>query len=311
MIALHDWRFWVRCAALAILAVGLLVKPVTVLRRVYDVVAVLDITGSMNVLDQVVDGSPATRIAMEKRATRRLLAQLPCGSRLGLAIFVEKQPFLLFKPVETCVNYSALDQEVGAIDWRMGWDSESHIAETLLASVGLARGNGADLVFMTDGQETPPLWWSGAPSFTAVQGSVGGVIAGIGDTNFSLIPKYDFSGKQVGFFKPGDVPSERDGLFRGREHLSALDESHLKALASASGLSYVHLQDENGLLAALAQATVPREHEAPLDLRWLFGAVSLVLLMAPLVPRWRSISRGWPIPLRAKSPGPAGSRALR
>ena len=137
VIALSDWRFWARCAALAVLAAGLVVRSMTVTQRVYDVVAVLDITGSMNVVDQAVDGQPATRIAMEKRATHRLLAQLPCGSKLGLAIFVEKQPFLLFKPVETCGNYSALDAEIGAIDWRMGWDSESHIAETLLASMAI------------------------------------------------------------------------------------------------------------------------------------------------------------------------------
>ena len=260
----------------------------------------------MNVVDQTLDGSPATRIAMEKRAARRLLAQLPCGSTLGLAIFVEKQPFLLFKPVETCGNYSALDQEIGAIDWRMGWDSESHIAETLLASMGLARGVGADLLFMTDGQETPPLWWSGAPHFTAARGSVGGVIAGVGDTRFSPIPKFDFMGRQVGFFKPGDVPSERDGLFRGREHLSALDERHLRALGSESGLSYVHLQDQDGLLTALARSTAPRAHEAPLDLRWVFAAVSLTLLIASSMSWPRFTGPGAPFPWRAKTRGRAG-----
>lgn len=35
----------------------------------------------------------------------------------GVAIFTERQPFLLFEPVQVCVNFEALDHEIAALDW--------------------------------------------------------------------------------------------------------------------------------------------------------------------------------------------------
>jgi mxaL protein len=285
---MKDWRFWVRCMALALLAAGLLMPPRRTARDAYNLVAVLDITGSMNVRDQRLDGADASRLAMEKRSMRRLLASLPCGSRLGLAIFVEKQPFLLFEPVEICENFTALDEEIAAIDWRMGWDSESHIAETLLASMKMTKGLNADLLFMTDGQETPPLWWNAAPDFSAVRGSIKGLIAGVGATTFSPIPKFDGYGREIGVFKPGDVPVERDGMFRGREHLSALDEPHLRQLAATSGLAYVHLTGPEALLPALQQHATRRSEISLIDQSWLFACLALACLVACVLPtQWR------------------------
>ncbi len=285
MSAWRDPRFWMRVAALGFLVVALFVPVIRVLRDVYTIVAVLDITGSMNVRDQRLDGAEVSRLAMEKRAVRRLLASLPCGSRLGVAIFVEKQPFLLFEPVEVCENFAPLDEEIGAIDWRMGWDSESHIAQTLRTSMTTAEGLSADLVFLTDGQETPPLWWNAAPDFAAVRGRVSGVIVGVGGDAFSPIPKFDHFGREIGVFKPGDVPAEKEGMFRGREHLSAVDEPHLRALASASGLAYMRLRDENSLFPAIQQSARPRVKADVMRVRWPFACSSLaLLLMATLGP---------------------------
>ncbi len=280
MTAWSDWRFRLRLAALAVLVGGLLLRPVTTARAVYDVIAVLDITGSMNVRDQRLDGAPSSRIAMEKRAVRRLLSDLPCGSRLGLAIFVERQPFLLFEPVEACENFPALDAEIDAVDWRMGWDSESHIGQGLLAAIRMAGPLGADLVFMTDGQETPPVAWDGAPDFSHVRDSVRGLVVGVGGRQFSPIPKFDTNGREIGVFKPGDVPSEQGGLFRGREHLSAVDEAHLQGLASQTGLEYRHLDGEGGLFAAYARQASPRVHPGHVDLRWIAASAALLLLLA-------------------------------
>ena len=102
MATWQDRSFLLRAAALLVLLAGMALPPVTVARPVHTVLAVLDITLSMNVRDQSLDGAPASRIDMEKRAAASLLAQLSCGSRFALAIFVERQPFLLFEPVEVC-----------------------------------------------------------------------------------------------------------------------------------------------------------------------------------------------------------------
>ncbi len=260
MRAVPGSPLWLRCAALLVLAAGLFAPPVTTERKVFDVLAVLDITGSMNVRDQRLDGAEASRLAMEKRAVRHLLAALPCGSRLGVAIFVEKQPFLLFEPVETCGNFSALDEEIAAIDWRMGWDSESHIAEAVLAAMKIAGGLDAFLVFMTDGQETPPLWWSGGgPSFAAARGSAHGLIVGVGGYQLVPIPKFDGYGREIGVFKPGDEP-------------------HLRALASSSGLTYLHLDGPDAILPALTSFARPRQFPQKHSITWMFALASLALL---------------------------------
>ena len=265
--------------------------PISVTRPVYTVVAVLDITLSMNVRDQSVDGVPASRIAMEKHAAQALLAQLPCGSRFGLAVFVERQPFLLFEPVEICENFPALDEEVRTIDWRMGWDSESHISEALLASLRMVRALGADLVFMTDGQETPPLSWDGAPDFAGVRGNVHGLVLGVGGRTFSPIPKYDTYGREVGAYRAGDVPSETAGLFRGREHLSAVDEPHLRALAADAGLDYRHLDDAGGVFAAYRAQARPVLRTQHMRLLWAAGCCALLLTFVSMLPRFRGTLR--------------------
>ncbi len=285
MTAWRDRGFLLRAAALLVLLAGLLAPPATISRPVFTVVAVLDITLSMNVRDQTIDGAPASRIAMEKRAAQALLAHLPCGSRFGLAVFVERQPFLLFEPVETCENFPALDGEISAVDWRMGWDSESHISEALLASLRLARRLGADLVFMTDGQETPPLAWDGAPDFSGLRNAVHGLILGVGGSNFAPIPKYDSYGREIGTYKAGDVPSETAGLFRGREHLSAVDAPHLGSLAADTGLAYRHLDAPDEVFAAFRAQARPLLRVERARLGWVAGFLAFCLTLAGMVPR--------------------------
>lgn len=289
-MAWRDRSFLLRAGALLCLFAGLWLPPITIARPVYTVIPVLDITLSMNVRDQSLDGASVSRIAMEKRAAQNLLMQLPCGSRFGLAIFVERQPFLLFEPVETCENFSALDDEIKVIDWRMGWDSESHIAEALLASLRLARHSGADLVFMTDGQETPPLSWDGAPDFAGIRGTVRGLVLGVGGRTFSPIPKYDTYGREIGVYKAGDVPSETAGLFRGHEHLSAVDEPHLRALAADTGLDYRYLNGENDVFAAYRAQARPLMRKERTRLAWVAGCLALLLALAAMLPRRSALS---------------------
>jgi mxaL protein len=256
-----------------------------VTRPIYNVVAVLDITGSMNARDQQADGVAISRIDMEKRAVLSLLAALPCGSHLGIGIFVEERPFLLFEPVEICGNYAPLEKSIAGIGWRMGWDSESHIAAALRAAIITAHGLDADLIFMTDGQEMPPASWSSPPDFTAIRGAAGGLLVGVGGTDFVPIPKYDRAGHEIGVWKPGELPSETGGLFKGHEYLTAVNAPHLRMLAEATGLAYLHLVQAGDLLPALRRAVPLRTRQTAIDIRFLPAALSLLLLTAICL-RW-------------------------
>jgi mxaL protein len=217
-----------------------------------------------------------------------LLAALPCGSKLGVGIFVEERPFLLVTPVETCGNFAPLSQMIAGIDWRMGWDSESHIAAGLLAAMGLAHGENADLLFMTDGQEMPPLAWSTPPDFSPVRGTVGGAIIGIGGNALVPIPKFDKTGRLVGVWKPGELPSETGGIFKGHEYLTAVDDPHLRSLAAMSHLAYLHLAQPGDLSGDAIPFFSARLVSGTRDMRFIPAFMALLLLALANVE-----GRGW------------------
>jgi mxaL protein len=273
-----DTSFRLSCLALLLLLSSFAVPPVHIRRVTYNAVAVLDITGSMNTRDQVFEGASISRLEMEKRALQELLGGLPCGSKLGVAIFAEERPFLLFAPVEVCDNFAPLTQSITAIDWRMGWDSESHIAAGLLNAMVLAHGQDADLVFMTDGQETPPLSWSSPVDFGAQRGSVGGLLVGVGGTDLVPIPKYDRKGRLVGVWKPGEVPSETGGMFKGREYLTAVDEPHLRSLSAQTGLAYLHMLSPAEVMRAAPARFAPRKVDSLRDIRFVPAGLALLML---------------------------------
>ena len=272
-----------RGLALLLLAAGLVLPRPVVNRPVYDVLAVMDITASMNTADAVA-GRHVRRIALERAAVQGLLDRMPCGSRLALAIFVEKVPFLLFDPLEVCGNYAPLRREVAAIDWRMGWDSESHIAAVLMRSMRMAQRLGSDLVLMTDGQESPPLWWNGMPKFAPLRGTVRGAILGLGGDRLVPIPRFDSKNHQIGYYRSIDVPSDAKGMFAGHGTLTAEDTPHLKQLAALTGLTYRHLGTPGGLWQAVQAACRRRMLANRLDLAPYFAALALALVSVSFFP---------------------------
>ncbi|MDZ5650009.1 vWA domain-containing protein [Nitrospirillum sp. BR 11828] len=296
---------------LAIAAVALPRLPIT--RDGVRVLVVVDITGSMNTRDYGRDGAPVSRLAVAKEAVRDLLGRLPCPSRVGLALFSERVPFLLFEPVDVCRDYGAVEGAVDALDWREGWEGDSHIAEGLYGAIAMAQGLDSDLMFITDGQETPPLPLSGGPVFDGKPGAVRGVIVGAGGYSLAPIPKFDDRGNEVGFWGVNDVQHENhfgapppdaesrpgyqarnapfgSGIPTGTEHLSSVREPYLRGLAGGTGLTYTHLEDGRHLARALLATATPRPSPALADVRWVPGAGALAALLAAygLIP-----VRGW------------------
>ncbi|GJE56087.1 vWA domain-containing protein [Methylobacterium thuringiense] len=302
------------------------VRTVPLTRDGIEMLAVVDITGSMNVRDyQRADGTAASRLDTAKAALRELVSQLPCGSRLALAIFTERRPFLLFTPIEVCRDFSPLDGALGSLDWRMAWEGDSRISAGLFRSIEMAASLGTDLVFITDGQEAPPLPSIGGPSYEGKAGAVRGLIVGAGGTALAQIPKFDDRGRETGFYGETDVQQEnrfgppptdaenrpgydaRNAPFggtaaKGTEHLSSVREPYLKTLAGETGLAYAHLDGPGGLLRPLLDAGTPRPLPGSLDLRPLLGSAALALLLAVFAvrPLRALVRRGGSRPLRWK-----------
>lgn len=305
--ALRDWRFWLLAAAALCLAVALARPRIAMTGQVVNILAVIDITGSMNVRDQIVAGNPVSRLDAVKQTLPQVLGALPCQSRVALGVFTERRSFLLMEPVEICANFAALQATIARLDWRMAWEGDSYIAKGLTHAMGIAEGLGADLLFLTDGHEAPPPPENWEESFEAGEGRVKGLIAGVGGYTPAPIPKFDPTGREVGFYNVDDVPHEsrvggppknaeaREGWHprnapygaaarQGSEHLSAVREDHLQLLAGKTGLAYAHVGEAETLARALMASAVLHTSQNVLDISALPAALALVLLLAPYLP---------------------------
>jgi mxaL protein len=300
----RDARFWLLLAAFIAACLALTLPDVTQRQDTYDIIAVLDITGSMNTRDmEGPDGSAQSRLAAARSALEQLASRLPCQSRFGLGLFTERRSFLLFESVPVCENYDAIVGALSAVDSRMAWEGDSYIAKGLYSAIELAASLKSDVIFITDGHEAPPLPASGLPPFEGKRGEVKGLIAGVGSDVKSPIPKFDDEGREVGVYGPQDVPQvnhfglppagaemlpgwhPRNAPFGGQtavgdEHLSSLREEHLQKLADATGLSYVRLAGSAGLFAFVREAMSKRSVAAATDIGVYPAIVALTFLAA-------------------------------
>ena len=293
--------------AAAALAVCLLAPGWPVERARFDHVIVLDITQSMDVQDESLDGRPASRLVFAKHALRLALLRLPCGSKVGWGVFTEYRAFLLYEPVEVCANLSELRSTLSDIDGRMAWNGNSEIAKGVHSGIAVARElpGSPSLVFVTDGQEAPPLSAQHRPAFDDKAGAVKGLIVGVGDARPSPIPKRDASGQPLGFWRADEVaqadlygrgrdasvsgerltddaapaPVPALGATPGSEHLSALREPYLRLLAREQGLGFVRLASPEALAAALTAPALAKPTVVRADGRMLFALLALILLL--------------------------------
>jgi len=298
---------WLLGLALLALAICFARPGMTIERELYEAVVVFDVTQSMNVPDRQLDGKPASRLAFAKQRMRDSLLLLPCGSKLGWAVFTEYRSFLLVSPVEVCENLAELRSTLDRIDGRMAWTGGSEVAKGLYSGIAIAAQlpSRPALVFVSDGHEAPPLNPRHRPAFDGKPGAVKGLIVGVGDEVLSPIPKVDPLGRPLGFWRAdevlqtdprsqgrgGSVDGERmveddgarvealPGATPGSEHLSALREPYLALLAEETGLGYHRLTRLDAFADALTGPRLARPVPARVDLRPALAALALLSLL--------------------------------
>jgi len=303
--SLYDYRF--AALLLALLAMATLFAFPTRQQDgpIYRLTFVIDITRSMNAEDYTLDGQPAGRLAFVKHSLSDLIRRLPCGSEVGLGVFTERRSTLLFEPVEVCSAYSELEQSINALDWRMAWAADSRIAGGLLSALQLLQGKNTKLVFVSDGQEAPPINPRYRSDFSQIKGKVAGLILGSGGLQAVPIPKFDETGRRIGHYGPDDVPHRSSfGIFdlnpeqiegydarnapfgkhaaSGNEHLSALQEAYLQQLAGETGLSYRRLSADGNLLQLVDSADLAITTSQARDIRPWHALSALVMLLIAL-----------------------------
>jgi mxaL protein len=240
----------------------------------------------MNVEDYELDEAPVSRLTFARQAVRRAIRNLPCGSRVGLGAFADYRTLLLLAPIEVCGNYNDLLVSLDYIDGRMRWRNASEIAKGVSWAIRAAReiGQGANVVFLTDGQEAPPLRPSVQPIFDDVKpGEIHGWLVGMGGDALRPIPRTDRNGNFQGYWREQDViqrlgESGGDQLAPNREHLSALRETYLQGIARQIGFDYVRLRELSTLGEALRDSRYSVRKPVPTDFSWLPAAAALILL---------------------------------
>lgn len=278
-------------------------------------VVVFDVTQSMNVPDERLDGHPVSRLAYAKAALHRAIEALPCGSRLGWAIFTEYRSYLLFAPVEVCLHRAELRSTLAAIDNRMAWAGQSEVAKGLHSAIVVAKAlpGVPSLVFVSDGHEAPPLHPRHRPAFDDKPGEVAGLVIGVGALTPAPIPKNDPLGRPLGVWgidevlqtdlysrgrdgsasaeamvDPGDAPvAGALGATPGSEHLSSLREAYLRQLAGENGFAFLHPRHADELVAALQAPALARPVPTRVDARLGLSALALALLLSSWWPAWR------------------------
>lgn len=279
-------------AALLLLAAAVWLPPLTLQRPTFNHMVTFDVTQSMEVEDVALGGTPLSRLALARAAMRETLHRLPCGSHVGWSIFTGYRALPLMVPVEVCSHYEDLLASLELIDGRMRWTNASRVGKGLAWTVRSAEqiGGGVSVVFISDGHEAPPEHITGPASMAGITpGAVRGWIVGVGGALPARIPKTDRDGQAAGFWEAGDVVQL--GGRTSHEHLSALREPHLQALARDMGFGYRRLVDADALASVLLDPRLARPAPVPTDLRWVPAALALVLLawrFRPALPAaWR------------------------
>jgi mxaL protein len=164
------------------------------------------------------------------------------------------------------------------------------------------------LVFITDGQESPPLNPHMRLTFQGKAGEISGSLLGVGGDQLVPIPKRDRDGTLVGFWSADEVPQtdlysqgrptsvagesmvddrgnpERPIPPSGTEQLSSLKEAHLRELSVETGLGYERLESVEGLYATLTQPALA--HRASVLTRVRFAPTAIALLLLLLLTSW-------------------------
>jgi mxaL protein len=182
------------------------------------------------------------------------LKNLPCGSRAGLGIFTEYRSYLLLAPVETCANFSELASLLENINGQMAWIGGSEIAKGINFGFKIVNKlpDKPGLIFISDGQEAPPIHPDHRPAIDGKPGEVRGMLIGAGGLTPVAIPKYDPSGNLLGFWGAddvmqtdrysdgggvkalGEVAAQEPGKkkIEGTEHLSSLGYHRMESVAN-------------------------------------------------------------------------------
>ena len=269
------------------------IKPFELQRPVYSFQIGFDISQSMNVEDVSLDGQPVTRLTYAKAMAESLLKQLPCGSSVGWSVFTGRRTLTLITPLEICEHFSGLIASLAEVDGSMRWSNGSSIGKGIHQIMRAANDfeHAASIIFMTDGQEAPPLekGQRGVPNTDKFE--ISGLLVGVGGDTPMPIPKSDASGETTGFWRAEDVVQRVPGNSTSvGEEFSRRDDERLTSLARFTQLKYFALDTTQTLPDQAMRADFAAQRSAPTDVRWIPASFALLLLILKFLPSLKDLT---------------------
>lgn len=140
-----------------------------------------------------------------------------------------------------------------------------------------------DIVFISDGQEAPPL----DPAYPPRQlenlqnHQIRGWLIGTGARAPSPIPRVDEEGHRQGYWRADEVVQPTSAGVTSTpamEHLSGLREPHLRTPADQLGFNYARLSSPASLSETLRDPRFARSRPTPTDLFWLPVSIAVLVL---------------------------------
>jgi len=293
--------------ALALLLLALLRPAIPLQRDIYTYFLIADITQSMNTQDMRLGGAKASRMEHARQLMRDAVASMPCGTRVGVALFAGVVVSTLFHPVEVCANYDGIQDTIQHIEWREAWHGNSRLQFGMLSASAALKSlpEPAQVVFFSDGEEAPRLHAFNQADLSRWQGGSGWLLVGIGGDTPTPVPKLDENNKLLGYWsentyqlEPGiaqvsdETRAKRDDSVATQDYeryLSVLEEGYLKELAGKIHARYIRGDSTPRVLGALHAAPPARRDTAPYDIsRWLAACAALLVLGAYLP--WQALA---------------------
>jgi len=292
--------------ALIGLAIAMVNPKIPLSLNVNNYMFVIDITQSMNVKDMHMNKRPISRLNYALQLISMSLKELPCGTKVSIALFANAEVVPLYVPIEICENFGVIQDTLKHLEWRMAWRGSSHLRLGLIdaGSVSLTLPEPTKIIFLTDGDEAAPLNAITKINLQPMQGSTSWLLAGIGSQEPSPIPKFNSKDEIIGYWsqyatkiEPSQIVNEdsvgkRDDSIASDPHeyyLSALREEYLKEVVSDINANYVRADLQTKFLAAINKLPSAGNSPAHVETGWIFALISVFFVIADYLPKRKNL----------------------
>ena len=291
------------CIALLLLIVALFKPTIPIKRDVYSYIFVTDISQSMNVIDMPLNGKLVSRMQYQQHLLHRVIGELPCGTQVSIGLFAGVSVAALYTPIEVCQNFAAIEDTIDHLDWRNGWSGNSRVRESMVTLAKLIRSfpEPAQVVYLSDGEETPKLHVFNTRDLTGFLGGKDWLLVGVGGDKGTAIPKLNEQNQLIGYWsaesfamQPGvaqiaqeNIGAREDSVATAPSdrYMSRLDEKYMMSVAKEIGGNYVNGGSVQNVLSAMKKQPPARREKAEFDLKWILAGLAGLLFLAAYLPK--------------------------